>query len=108
MKVRLFRRSQSRVPLECTSTAVSFIKKICEFPKCSVFRRVKRVVSSCVCLGGKLPPQLNRFFETAKERCKGFGKESQHIVAIVGTRTELDQFCSGEIGFMCVVGEWVG
>ena len=43
-----------------------------EFPKCSVFRRVKRVVSSCVCLGGKLPPQLNRFFETAKERCKGF------------------------------------
>ena len=29
-------------------------------------------------------------------------------MAIVGTRTELDQFLLGEIGFMCVVGVWVG
>ena len=26
------------------------------------------------------------------------------VVAIVGTRTELDKFLLGEIGFMCVVG----
>ena len=37
MKVRLFRRSQSRVPMECTSTAVSFNKKYVSFPNAVFF-----------------------------------------------------------------------